>query len=189
MARLRLLVLALAVSGIALGCAGVAVGARPSTNLPPEKQAREDRYASDQAAGKANEHPRSEDGGPPSDDPNDSPRSGFPTTQAGDGTIVETGRSGPPGTSQFVWQNEWVLKTSDRVLSVYAGSRAADPRKGILFVTVWTADESTLLREITIDTPRVAGTVRFVRGHGKLATLLAADGTEFDFDAVSLAFR
>jgi hypothetical protein len=60
---------------------------------------------------------------------------------------------------------------------------------GVLFVTVWTADESTLIRQITIDTPRPAGAVRFVRGNGRVATLLAADGSEFAFDAASLAIR
>ena len=187
--RTNLLITAIALAVSLTGCAGLASGARPTTLLPPDKQAREDHAASDQAAGKANEHPRSQDGPPPSDDPNDSPKSGFPTKKAGDGTIIETGHSGPPGMTQFAWQNEWVLRTADQVISVYAGSRVADPRKGILFVTIWTADESTLLRQVTIDVPRAAGAIRFVRGNGKHATLAAADGTEFDFDALSLDVR
>lgn len=189
MVRSRMLIVAFAIAVAASGCAGLAVGAKPSTALPPEKQARENHYASDAAAAKGNEHSRSDDGPPPSDDPNDSPKSGFPTKPAGDGTIIETGHSGPPGTSQFAWQNEWVLKTAGQVISVYAGSRVADPRKGVLFVTVWSADESTLLRQVTIDTPRAAGAVRFVRGNGKHAIVQATDGTEFDFDALSLAVR
>jgi len=183
----RIPALALAAAIALGGCAGLATGAKPSSNLPPEKQARESQYEADKNAGKANEHGRSEDPTPAAAESNDVPKSGFPTKSAGDGTIVETGSSGPPGTDEFSWKNEWYVKSANQVISVYAGSRKADPKQGILLVTVWNADESQLIRSLVIDTPRAAGAVHFVGGQGKVAKILAADGTFFSFDASALA--
>lgn len=181
--------LAVAVALALGGCAGLASGAKPSSDLPAEKQSRENQYQADKNAGKANEHSRSEDAGQAPQAPNEVPVSGFPTKPAGDGTIVETGDSGPPGTAEFEWKNEWYVKTPTQVISVYAGSRRAAPAQGVLFVTVWTADESELLQSLVINTPRAAGAVHFVGGQGDVAQILANDGTSFSFDSSQLAVR
>ena len=186
---MRLAAVAVAAALAVGGCAGLASGAKPSSDLPAEKQSRENQYETDQSAGKANQHSRSEDTGQAPEVTNDVPVSGFPTRPAGNGTIVETGDSGPPGTDEFEWKNEWYLKTPTRLISVYAGSRRAAPAQGVLFVTVWTADESQLLQSLVINTPRVAGAVHFVGGQGVVAQILATDGTSFSFDASLLAVR
>ena len=178
---------ALMLVSVAGGCAGLATGAGPSAGLPADKQVRADKYASDAAAGQSNQQARVVDPAPPSDDPNDTPKSGFPTKAGGDGTIVDTGNSGPPGTQDFIWQNEWYVKTPTQVISVYAGARKVSPSQGVLLVSVWTPDESKLVRSMLIDTPRAAGSVRFVSGKGKIASLQATDGTSFSFDASALS--
>jgi hypothetical protein len=178
------------------GCAGFASGADPANPVPLEKQARESHYAADKAAGEAAEaaqgqHIQPGDLGPPSDDPKDTTGiSGFITKVAGDGQIVETGNAGPPGTSDYVWQNEGVVTMDGGgVISVYAGARKADPKRGVLLVTTWDQGQGHLLKSFTLTTPALDGSVRFIAGVGKTATLLAADGSTFTFDADSLSVK
>ena len=101
---------------------------------------RESQYAADQASGLGKQHDRSADQNTASDDPSGVAKPGFPTKAAGIGVIVETGRNGPPGDDAIDWQNEWYVKGSDQVISIYAGARHDQPTQGVLLVTVWTAD-------------------------------------------------
>jgi hypothetical protein len=169
------------------GCAPIAVGGGPS-QLPPDKQAREDRYASDRATGRAREPRRGEDPAAPGPEASEEGTSAFPTRPAGNGTIVETGEQGPEP-STYAWRNEWFIRTRSQVISVYAGALRADPSQGVLLVSVFDASEAHLLRSVVLKGPGRAGALRFVGGVGDRASLAASDGTGLEFDPATLGLR
>lgn len=178
---------------VVAGCAGDAAGARPS-HLPPDKQARQDHYDRDREAARRNEHPRSEDGPPPTPTPSagatDEGDGGFAHRRAGKGTIVETGDSGPPTTkAEFVFTNEWYAEDATQVVSIYAGARRANEAQGVLLVNVFDAGEKHLVRWFVVPTPTAGGIARVVSATGANLTIEGSAGGRWVFDADALAFR
>lgn len=184
---LGLLALALAVPTAALGLGAVAppvtatAGAATPTRdaLGLTKQAYEDRYAAARATARGQDHSQSI---PPPHMPTHAPVLPGQRTQAGDGTIIETGLAPYPGSS-YRFENRWVMETPARTIIVYAGALTPDPAQGVVVV-----DSSPRGVGGRYPTPTKSGSVHITGADGQRLTLAAADGTTFVFDVAARVF-
>jgi hypothetical protein len=167
-------------AGVPTGAIAAAGAAKPTLDaLGLTKQAYEDRYAAARATAREQDHSASI---PPPSMPTHAPVLPQPRTQAGAGTIIETGLAPYPG-SIYRFENRWVMETPARAIVVYAGSWVADPAQGLVIV-----DSSPRGVGGAFPTPTNSGAVRVVDADGQRLTLVAVDGTTFVFDVAALAF-
>lgn len=172
-----LLVAAAILGAVALG---TAVGAGPTTTLPPEKQALDDQIALWQAQAQADADPAqklSDPGGPIlANPPEDWP----------EGVI---GNEGAPWSAMdFIESNAWQGWIGGRRVSIYAGSQGTAPDKGVLMFVI-EADGNLPLTVTQIAPPWASGRLTIMQADGSTLQLVDPSGRRFTFDGAALKWQ
>jgi hypothetical protein len=160
-----------------------------SVQLPPEKQAIEDKITAlrqgnipAQKLGRA---------GAPADGTSiQGPQPIIGGVPAGAGTLFNgDDMMRPPGYPDDAFTNSWSIVSSTTNVDVWAGARGADPDQGFLVVAVWNPDRTTVLGGGEYNAPARGGALQITGNKGSTISLTDAKGASLVFDYVELAFR
>jgi hypothetical protein len=172
--------------------------ARPSLQVdtpyptwyPPAKQTLEAEERQTQAAARLTPHPAGTDQSflPNSPTPGPWNLTPLPSTPAGDGGIIDIYKPSVDKGLGIYIVNEWSAEIDGRQYLVFAGSYYEDPEQGLIYVSVFTADEFPLPDGGYYLTPTRSGPVQIIGAQGKRLILVSEGGETFFFDVPGQQF-
>lgn len=118
----------------------------------------------------------------------DHPLPHLPWLPAGDGFIVEG--SVPLVSKDISVRNNWFREEPGNTQrAVYAGALAADPSQGVLVVGIEGADGPSGKAVGKVLTPERHGALRVTGATASVLTVVATDGTSYQFDVDAMSLR